>query len=85
MRRVSLFRSRAPVIVALGAASSLPAQPIAFCYGLRRPWHGDLRGANLVSGDRFGRRAFSVRNPQRLCVPALRATPTPTSRWTCAI
>ncbi len=49
-----------------------------FCYRIACPRGADLRGATVESEDQFGRRTIFVRRPQRLCVPANRATPTPT-------
>jgi hypothetical protein len=50
-----------------------------FCYTVACPRDADLRGAGVTSQDQFGRRTFFVRKPSRLCVPATRATPTPTA------
>ena len=49
-----------------------------FCYRLACPRDSDLHRAPLESGDQFGRRTVLLRRPRRLCVPATRATPTPT-------
>jgi hypothetical protein len=49
-----------------------------FCYKVACPRAADLRGASVTSADQFGARSIFLRKPTRLCVPASRATPTPT-------
>ena len=49
-----------------------------FCYKVACPRGADLGRAPLDATDQFGRRTVFVRKPKRLCVPAVRPTPTPT-------
>ena len=49
-----------------------------FCYRVACPRGTDLHGTPVESEDQFGRRTSLVRRLHRLCVPAVRSTPTPT-------